>query len=125
LALAFMAALSLLVGACTAEEIERLNEAVRETQQNNPRNRPVAMYDPTGYWCFTDHRNGSRNRNYLEATGDGMIASPIGRGGRQAYYYRVQNGVYQDRDGPGVYTFTGTNSGYWRGRNISFDLTRC
>jgi hypothetical protein len=120
-----IAATSLFIGACTAEEIERLNEEVRETQENNPRDRPVATYDPTGYWCFTDYRNGSQNRNYLEATGDGMIATPIGRGGRQAYYYRIENGVYQDRDGPGIYTFTGTNSGYWRGGGVSFDLTRC
>jgi hypothetical protein len=125
LALAGIAVLSLLLGACTAEDIDRMNEALRERQENDPRNRPVAMYDPTGYWCFTDYRNGSRNRNYLEATGDGMIASPVGRGGRQAYYYRVREGVYQDRDGPGVYTFTGTNSGYWRSGNVNFDLTRC
>lgn len=72
-----------------------------------------AGFDPTGNWCFTD-AEGRRNQNYIEGYQGGLIASPVGRGGRSAQYAEVGRQLYQDMDGTGTYEFIDRNRGVWR-----------
>ena len=76
-----------------------------------------ARIDPTGRWCFKDDK-GHNAMNYIERAQGGIVASPIGRKGREAFYADAGPNLYRAGNGA-TYEFYNDNQAVWRhGRKV-------
>jgi hypothetical protein len=93
--------------------------------QGGPRYEPAPVvvqqgprrYDPTGRWCFRDGK-GQNAMNMIELRDGGILASPIGRKGNEAFYRDAGPNLYQ-HSGGATYEFYNDEQGVWRsGKNV-------
>jgi hypothetical protein len=81
-------------------------------QQEGPR-----RFDPTGRWCFRDGK-GQNAMNLIELRDGGILVSPIGRKGNEAFYRDAGPNLYQHAGGA-TYEFYNGEQGVWRsGKNV-------
>lgn len=68
------------------------------------------MINVNGDWRFGD------NVNRMQATYDGMLVTPVGRG-KAVPYVEIGPNLYQDANSTGTYEFLSANHAIWRSNN--------
>jgi hypothetical protein len=94
------------------------------SQGSGPRYEPAPVVqqgprriDPTGRWCFRDGK-GQNAMNMIELREGGILASPIGRKGDEAFYRDAGPNLYQ-HPGGATYEFFNDEQAVWRsGKNV-------
>jgi len=95
----------------------------RGGQYQPPPPPAYAGINPTGRWCFKDSK-GKNSMNDIELVPGGIIASPIGRKGGEAFYSEVGPNLFQHGNGA-TYEFYNDNQGVWRRGNRVWPHHRC
>lgn len=114
------AMLASIAAGCVAPPPGHRGDQYQSPQPPPPQNTSV---DPTGRWCFKDSK-GKNNLNYIELVQGGIIASPIGRRGAEAFYSQVGPNLYQHKNGA-TYEFYNFEQGVWRRGNRVWPHQRC
>jgi len=89
-------------------------------QQPAPQQPEVHIVDVNGEWRF------GNNVNRMQATYEGMLVTPVGRGAA-VRYVEIGPNVYQDASASGTYEFVANNHAVWRSndkRNLVIHLYR-
>ncbi len=79
-------------------------------QQPAPQEPQVYIVDVNGDWRF------GNNVNRMQATYDGILVTPVGRG-KAVRYVEIAPNLYQDANSTGTYEFVADNHAIWRSNN--------